>query len=76
MNVEGNAYFPLDSVPQGVRQPSSTTSVCPWKGLATYYDVHVDGQVIPDGAWTYRHPLLLARRVKGRVAFWNGIEVD
>lgn len=76
VNVEGNAYFPLDSVPQGVLQPSSTTSVCPWKGVASYYDVHVDEQVIPDGAWTYRHPLPLARRVKGRVAFWKGIEVD
>lgn len=74
--VEGNAYFPLDSVPDGVLQPSSTTSVCPWKGVASYYDVHVDDQVIPDGAWTYRHPLPLARRVKGRVAFRNGIEVD
>ncbi len=76
VNVEGNAYFPLDSVPEGVLQPSSTTSVCPWKGVASYYDVHVDEQVIPDGAWTYRHPLPLARRVRGRVAFWNGIEVD
>ena len=76
VNVEGNAYFPLDSVPEGVLQPSSTTSVCPWKGVANYYDVHVDEQVIPDGAWTYRHPFPLARRVRGRVAFWNGIEVD
>jgi len=76
VNVEGNAYFPLDSVPAGVLQPSSTTSICLWKGLAHYYDVHVGEQVIPDGAWTYRHPLPLARRIKGRVAFWNGIEVD
>ena len=76
VNVEGNAYFPIDIVPEGVLQLSSTTSVCPWKGVASYYDVHVDEQVIPDGAWTYRHPLPLARRVKGRVAFWNGIEVD
>ena len=76
VNVEGNAYFPLDIVPEGVLQLSSTTSVCPWKGVASYYDVHVGEQVITDGAWTYRHPLPLARRVKGRVAFWNGIEVD
>jgi len=76
VNVEGNAYFPLACVPEGVLQPSSTTSVCPWKGVASYYDVHVGEQVIPDGAWSYRHPLPLARRVKGRVAFWNGIEVD
>lgn len=76
VHVEGNAYFPLACVPHGVLQSSSTTSICPWKGVASYYDVYVDEQVIPDGAWTYRHPLPLARRVKGRVAFWNGIEVD
>ncbi len=76
LTVEGNAYFPLPSVPEGVLQPSSTTSVCPWKGVASYYDVHVDGQVIPDGAFTYRHPSPLARRIKGRVAFWKGIEID
>lgn len=74
--VEGNAYFPLASVAPDVLRPSRTTSVCPWKGVASYYDVHVDEQVIPDGAWIYRHPLPLARRVKGRVAFWRGIEVD
>ncbi len=76
VTVEGNAYFPLPSVPEGVLQPSSTTSVCPWKGVASYYDVHVDGQVVPDGAFTYRHPSPLARRIKGRVAFWKGIEID
>ncbi len=76
VTVEGNAYFPLPSVPEGVLQPSSTTSLCPWKGVASYYDVHVDGQVVPDGAFTYRHPSPLARRIKGRVAFWQGIEVD
>jgi len=76
VTVEGNAYFPLPSAPEGVLQPSSTTSVCPWKGIASYYDVHVDGQVVPDGAFTYRHPSPLARRIKGRVAFWKGIEID
>ena len=76
VTVEGNAYFPLPSIPEGVLHPSSTTSVCPWKGVANYYDVHVDGQVVPDGAFTYRHPSPLARRIKGRVAFWKGIEID
>jgi len=76
VTVEGNAYFPLPSVAEGVLIPSSTTSVCPWKGVASYYDVHVDGQSVPDGAFTYRHPSPLARRIKGRVAFWKGIEVD
>jgi uncharacterized protein (DUF427 family)/glutaredoxin len=76
VTVEGNAYFPLPSIAEGVLQPSRTSSVCPWKGVASYYDVHVDGQVVPDGAWTYRHPSPLARRIKGRVAFWKGIEID
>ncbi len=76
VTVEGNAYFPLLGIPEGVLRPSSTTSVCPWKGVASYYDVHVDGQVVPDGAFTYRHPTPVARRIKGRVAFWKGIEVD
>lgn len=76
VTVEGNAYFPLTSVAEGVLHRSSTTSVCPWKGVASYYDVHVDGQVVPDGAFTYRHPSPLARRIKGRVAFWKGINVD
>ncbi len=76
VTVEGSAYFPLPSVPEGALQPSSTISVCPWKGVASYYDVHVDGRVVPDGAWTYRHPSPLVRRIKGRVAFWKGIEVD
>ena len=74
--VEGNGYFPLTCVPEGVLQPSSTTSICPWKGVASYYDVHVDGVVVPDGAFCYRHPSPLARRIKGRVAFWKGIEID
>lgn len=76
VTVEGNAYFPLTCIPEGVLHPSSTTSVCPWKGVASYYDVHVEGQVVPDGAFTYLHPSPLARRIKGRVAFWKGIEID
>ena len=76
VTVEGNAYLPLLSVPVGMLQPSSTTSVCPWKGVASYYVVHVDGQVLSDAAFTYRHPSPLARRIKGRVAFWRGIEAD
>lgn len=76
VTVEGNAYFPLASVPEGVLHPSSTTSVCPWKGVASYYDVHVGAHVVPDGAFTYRHPSPLARRIKGRVAFWKAIQTD
>lgn len=73
--VEGNAYFPRDAVLDGVLQASRTRTVCPWKGVASYYDVHAGDDVIKDGAWTYPHPLPLARRIRGRVAFWNGVEV-
>ncbi len=73
--VEGNAYFPMSSVRPGALTPSPTRSMCPWKGIARYHTVTVDGVELPDAAWSYPHPLPFARRVKGRVAFWGGIDV-
>jgi uncharacterized protein (DUF427 family) len=73
--VEGNHYFPLDSRRQEYLRPSRTRTLCPWKGLASYYDVEVDGVASPNAAWYYPRPSFLARRIKGRVAFWNGVEV-
>ena len=73
--VEGNAYFPMSSVQPGALTPSSTTTVCPWKGVARYHSLTVDGVPLPDAAWSYPRPLPLARRVKGRVAFAGGVEV-
>ena len=73
--VEGNAYFPVDAVEPGALAASTATSVCPWKGVARYYTVTVDGAQLDDAAWTYPHPFPLARRVKGRVAFWGGVEI-
>ena len=74
--VEGNRYFPADSVRTEYVESSRTRSVCPWKGLASYYSVTVDGVVNPDAAWYYPRPTFLARRIKGRVAFWNGVRVE
>jgi len=74
--VEGNAYFPVDAVAPDVLQPTSGKTLCFWKGLASYYDVVVDGVANPGAAWYYPHPSPLARRVKGRVAFWRGVRVD
>lgn len=71
--VEGNAYFPESAVEQGVLAATSTRSVCPWKGVAGYWTVRVDGAELHDAAWTYRRPLPFARRVKGRVAFGAGV---
>jgi uncharacterized protein (DUF427 family) len=73
--VEGNHYFPLDSVDPHALQPSRMKSLCPWKGLASYYNVEVEGVRSPNAAWTYRRPYPWIRKIKDRVAFWNGIDV-
>jgi len=73
--VEGNHYFPKESLFDEYLVASKTRSVCPWKGLATYHSLTVDGVTNVDAAWGYQHPFPLARRIKGRVAFWRGVEV-
>lgn len=73
--VEGNHYFPPDSVEQCYLARSRARSLCPWKGLAGYYTVEVDGVRARNAAWTYRHPSPLARRIKDHVAFWGGVQV-
>lgn len=74
--VEGNHYFPEGSLNKEYVRESDHHSLCPWKGVASYYDVVVDDQRNPDAAWYYPKPSLLARKVKGRVAFWKGVKVD
>ncbi len=73
--VEGNVYFPEESVKREFLRASSTTSSCPWKGQARYYTLIVDGQDNPDAAWYYPDPKPSARNVKHHVAFWRGVEV-
>jgi uncharacterized protein (DUF427 family) len=73
--VEGNHYFPLDSVTREYLRDSTTTSVCPWKGTASYWSVEVDGRVATDAAWYYPQPSQAAAQIRDRVAFWKGIEV-
>lgn len=73
--VEGNHYFPLDSVNQEYVQPSATHTVCPWKGEASYYDVVVNGETNKDAAWYYPEPKDAAAEIKDRVAFWRGVKV-
>lgn len=75
VNVEGNAYFPIESVNNELLKNSETHSVCPWKGTASYYDIEVDGQVNKDAAWYYPSPSGLASSIKNRVAFWQGVKV-
>ncbi len=73
--VEGNHYFPLASVSAAVLEPSSHTTVCPWKGTANYYSVKAGDQVNTNAAWYYAEPKDAARQIQGRVAFWKGISV-
>ncbi len=74
--VEGNHYFPRDSLNRQYFQESSTHTVCPWKGQASYYNVVVDGNVNKDAAWFYPEPKPAAAEIKDRVAFWRGVKVE
>ena len=73
--VEGNHYFPLASVNTALLEPSSHTSVCPWKGTANYYSLKVNGERNANAVWYYAEPKAAALQIKGRVAFWKGVEV-
>ena len=74
--VEGNHYFPLDAVRDGFLQASDATSVCPWKGTASYFDVVVGDDVLPAAAFHYPEPKPAAAEITGRVAFWGDVEVS
>ena len=73
--VEGNHYFPLDSVNKALLKSSSKTTTCSWKGTANYYTLSVDGAENADAAWYYAEPKDAAQQIAGRVAFWGGVEV-
>jgi len=75
VSVEGNIYFPLESVRPGILTATRMHTLCPWKGIASYYDISIRGSVNHDAAWTYRHPSPFARRIKNRVAFRQGVQV-
>jgi uncharacterized protein (DUF427 family) len=74
--VEGNHYFPADSIEREYFQESATHTICPWKGEASYFTVVVDGQVNKDAAWYYPDPKPAAAEIKNRVAFWRGVRVE
>ncbi len=74
--IEGNHYFPADTVNRQYFRNSSTHTTCPWKGEASYYDVVVDGQVNKDAAWYYSETKPTADEIKDRVAFWRGVKVE
>ena len=74
--VEGNQYFPPNSIKREYFKESSMHSTCPWKGLASYYSIEVNGKENKDAAWYYPEPKDAAKQIKDHVAFWKGVEVE
>lgn len=75
VTVEGNAYFPADSVRREFVRPSEHHTHCPWKGEASYYTLDVEGKSNPDSVWYYPDPKPAAAEIRDRVAFWKGVQV-
>jgi len=73
--VEGNHYFPLKSIKQEYFKEINNTTICPWKGVANYYDIVVDGETNSGAAWYYTAPKAAAENIKDHIAFWRGVEV-
>ncbi|MFT4624910.1 MAG: hypothetical protein ACI8PZ_003576 [Myxococcota bacterium] len=74
--VEGNVYFPVDALNRDHFRSSDKHTLCPWKGVASYYDVVVGQDVNPDAAWFYPTPKGAAANIKDHVAFWRGVTVE
>lgn len=74
--VESNHYFPPEAVNRIYFKESGTHTTCPWKGVASYYDVVVDGQVNKDAAWYYPEPKDAAKNIQNHVAFWKGVKIE
>ncbi|MDF4221220.1 DUF427 domain-containing protein [Maribacter sp. M208] len=75
VQVEGNHYFPPSAIKKEYFTTTDTHTSCPWKGVASYYDINVDGDVNKDAAWYYPEVSELAKGIKGYIAFWKGVEV-
>jgi uncharacterized protein (DUF427 family) len=75
VTVEGNAYFPASALASDFVKPSTHTSVCPWKGTASYYSLDVGGAVNENAVWYYPEPKEAAANIRDRVAFWKGVKV-
>ena len=73
--IENNHYFPADSIKKEHFKESDTHTMCPWKGMASYYHVEADGKTNEDAAWYYPDAKAMAKEFEGYVAFWKGVEV-
>jgi uncharacterized protein (DUF427 family) len=76
IEVEGNQYFPPEAIKREYFKPNDQHTTCPWKGLASYYDVDVAGKRNANAAWYYPEPKPAANKIKGYVAFWKGVKVE
>ena len=74
--VEGNHYFPPDTINRDFLKETATHTTCPWKGLASYYSIVVDGEENKDAAWFYPEPKPAAKEIKDHIAFWRGVTVE
>lgn len=74
--VEGNHYFPANSIKMEYFKPSATHTVCGWKGTASYYTLEVEGKQNQDAAWYYPNTKPDAKNIEGYVAFWKGVSVS
>jgi uncharacterized protein (DUF427 family) len=74
--VENNHYFPANTINKQYFKDSKTHTTCPWKGVASYYSIEVDGQVNTDAAWYYPSAKDKAKNIEGYVAFWRGVKVE
>jgi uncharacterized protein (DUF427 family) len=76
VEIEGNQYFPADSVHLEYLRPSEHHTVCPWKGTASYYHLEVGGKRNENAAWYYPNPKTAAAEIKDHIAFWKGVKVQ
>ena len=74
--IEGNHYFPPESIKKDFFVPSTTHTTCPWKGEASYYTLEVNGETNADAAWYYPEASAMAKQIEGYVAFWKGVAIE
>ncbi len=76
IEIEGNQYFPPDAINTQYLRPNDHHTACPWKGIASYYDIEVNGKKNASAAWFYPNPKPAAKQIKDYVAFWRGVKVE
>ena len=75
INIEGNNYFPMESINTQYLKASERQTTCPWKGKASYFSIEIDGKISKNAAWHYPEPKAAAKAIQGRVAFWNDVKI-